>query len=52
MVKSLTKEEWVLIGKEAAIPIKNKIFLIHGEDNNFQILKEVIINAEKFHHLL
>lgn len=36
----------------AAIPIKNKIFLIHGEDKNFQILKDVIINAEKFHHLV
>jgi len=31
MVRNITKEEWVLIGKEAAIPIRNKIFLIHGE---------------------
>lgn len=52
IVRNLTKEEWVLIGKEAAIPIKNKIFLIHGGDKNFQILKEVIINAEEFHHLV
>jgi sugar-specific transcriptional regulator TrmB len=51
MIRRLTNEEWVLIGKQAAIPIKNKIFLIHGEDKNFQILKEVITNAEKFHHL-
>jgi hypothetical protein len=38
--------------KEAVIPIKNKFFLIHGDENNFQILMETIINAEKFHHLI
>ncbi|MFX1566869.1 MAG: helix-turn-helix domain-containing protein [Promethearchaeota archaeon] len=52
IVRNLTKEEWVLIGKEAAIPTKNKIFLIHGEDKNFQFLEDTIINTENFHHLI
>ncbi len=51
-IKLKIKNEWMMAGKEAVIPIKNKIFLIHGDEQNFQILMETVINSEKFHHLV
>ncbi len=45
------KRPW-LAGREAIIPIQNKIFLIHGGRENFKILMETILDAEKFHHLV
>lgn len=51
LAKSLGKE-WNIAGEAAVIPIKKKIFLIHGAEKNFQILMELIINSEKFHHLI
>jgi predicted transcriptional regulator len=51
-IKLKIKNEWMLAGNQAVIPIKNKIFLIHGDEQNFQILMETVINAEKFHHLV
>ena len=44
------KKPW-LTGKEAVIPIKNKIFLIFGNKDNFEMLLDVISNSEKFRHL-
>ena len=46
------KKKWWLAGQEAVIPIKNPVFLIHGNKENFQILLDKILNTEKFHHLI
>ncbi|MFX0073210.1 MAG: helix-turn-helix domain-containing protein [Candidatus Hermodarchaeota archaeon] len=47
----IKKKPW-LAGKEAVIPIKNRIFLIHGNKENFQILMEIILNSERFQYLV
>ena len=51
-VKLKFKKKWWLTGKQAVIPIKNKVFLIFGNRDNFQILMDTILNIDKFHHLV
>jgi predicted transcriptional regulator len=51
-IKLKFKKRWWLVGREAVIPIKKKIFLIFGNKENFEILFETILNSEKFHHLV
>jgi len=50
-MKMKLRKNWWLAGQEAVIPIKNKLFLIHGNKDNFQILMETITSVENFHHL-
>ncbi len=50
-IKLKFKRKWWLVGKEVVIPLKNQIFLIHGNKENFQELMDRVLNAEKFHHL-
>ena len=45
------KTPW-LTGKEAVIPIKERLFLIFGNKENFEVLLDTISNSEKFHHLV
>ncbi len=51
-IKLKLKKKWWLTGKQAVIPIENKLFLIFGNKENFQILMDTVLNAEKFHHLV
>jgi len=51
-IKLKFKKSWWNVGHQAVIPLKNKIFLIFGAHENFQILMDTILNAEKFHHLM
>jgi len=52
LIKIKLKKKWWEAGYQAIIPIKKKIFFIFGANGNFQILKEMILNSEKFHHLV
>jgi predicted transcriptional regulator len=52
LIKIKLKKRWWEAGFQATIPMKNRIFFIFGAKVNFQILKEVILNSEKFHHLV
>ncbi|MBN1214954.1 MAG: hypothetical protein JXA99_05865 [Candidatus Lokiarchaeota archaeon] len=51
-IKLKFKKKWWLVGNEAVIPIKNRLFLIHGNKENFQILFDTIQNLENFRHLV
>ena len=51
-IKMKMRKGWWLAGQEAVIPIKNKIFLIHGNKKNFETLMETITKMEDFHHLV
>jgi len=51
-LKFISNENWISAGKQGVLSIKNKIFLIHGTEENFHLLMEAILNAEKFHHLV
>jgi Fe2+ or Zn2+ uptake regulation protein len=42
-IKEEVQKEWILVGNEAVIPIKNRLFLIHGAEKNFPILFNVIL---------
>ena len=50
-MKLKIRKKWWLAGQQAVIPIKNKMFLIHGNKKNFQVLMETITGLEGFHHL-
>jgi len=52
LIKIRLKKNLWKAGYQAVIPLKNRIFFIFGSDENFQILKEMILNSEKFHHLV
>ena len=51
-IKTKIEKNWSLAGHEAVIPLKNKIFLIYGNEINFQLLMEIITSAENFRHLI
>jgi len=52
LIKIKLKKNWWEAGYQAIILIKKRIFFIFGANGNFQILKEMILNSEKFHHLV
>ncbi len=52
LIKIKLKKSWWEAGFQATIPMKNKIFFIFGAKENFNSLKEMILNSEKFHHLI
>ena len=52
LVKIKLKKSWWEAGYHAVIPLKNKLFFIFGASENFQMLKEMILDSEKFHHLV
>ena len=51
-IKIKLKRKWWTVGKNVVIPLKNQIFLIHGNKENFPLLMDTVLNAEKFHHLI
>lgn len=52
LIKLKFKKKWWSAGHQAILPLKNKIFLIFGGKENFRLLMDTIISAEKFHHLV
>ena len=52
LIKLKLKKSWWKVGQQAVIPLKNRVFFIFGAEENFEILKESVLNSEKFHHLL
>ncbi|MHA1191557.1 MAG: helix-turn-helix domain-containing protein [Promethearchaeota archaeon] len=52
LIKIKYKKNWWEAGYHAVIPLNNRIFFIFGAKENFQMLKEMILNSEKFHHLI
>ena len=51
-IKLKFKKDWWLVGKQAVIPIKEKIFLIFGNKVNFKTLFQMILKSEDFRHLV
>jgi predicted transcriptional regulator len=51
-IKLKFKKNWWHVGREMVIPIKNKVFMIFGNKNNFKVLFNLIIKSERFHHLI
>ncbi len=52
LIKLKIKKKLWLVGKEAVIAFKNRLFLFHGNLQNFETLLETIKKAESFHHLV
>jgi hypothetical protein len=44
-IKEEVHNEWILAGNESVIPIKNRLFLIHGAEKNFLLLLDVILKT-------
>jgi hypothetical protein len=51
-IKLKFKKKLWLAGKQVIIPIKNRVFLLFGNNENFEIILTVILDSEKFHHLV
>lgn len=52
LIKLKFKKKWWKAGYQVVIPLKNKIFLLFGNETNFRIIMDVIVKSEEFRHLV